>query len=84
MITVYSKEGCPFCDKIKSTLTEYRITHEVLDLDVDYTREDVVTKLSASLNKDVDKFTYPVIFDQSLYVGGCDDMLDYMLEMKMV
>lgn len=84
MITVYSKDGCPFCDKIKGILKDYKVEHTVLHLDKDYSREDVVKTLSRATGKEVDKFTYPVIFDNLNYVGGCDDMMDYMLEKRMV
>lgn len=84
MIEVYSKHGCPFCDKIKSILSKYKINHKTYELGEDYTREDIIKKLGEALNEDIDKFTYPVVFEQSQYIGGCDDTMDYLLEKRMV
>lgn len=84
MITVFSKDGCGYCDKIKSILKDYKIPHNVMNLGVDYSLEDIKTKVSKATGKDIQRLTFPAVFDQETYVGGCDDMMDYMLENKMV
>jgi len=35
MITIYSKDGCPYCDRAKKLLEELVITHEVVHIDKD-------------------------------------------------
>ncbi len=81
---MYSKDGCGYCDKIKGILKDHNINHKVLDLDQDYSLEEVKLRVSRAIYEPVERLTFPVIFDESLYVGGCDDMMDYMLEKAMV
>ena len=37
--TVYSKTGCPYCDKVKQVLELTKLQHVVYTLDKDFTRE---------------------------------------------
>ena len=37
--TVYSKEGCPYCDQIKQVMKLAKLQHRVYDLGTDFTRE---------------------------------------------
>lgn len=84
MITVFSKDGCGYCDKIKTILKDYNVEHKVLNLDTDYTLAEVKAKVSEAKGETVERLTFPAVFDQSHFIGGCDDMMDYMLENKMV
>lgn len=84
MITVFSKDGCGYCDKIKAILKDYKVPHIVKNLDIDYSLEDIKNKVSKAKGEDVQRLTFPAVFDQETYIGGCDDMMDYMLEHKMV
>jgi glutaredoxin len=42
MITIYSKDGCPYCVKAKDLLEEYSIEHTVIKIDEDDTAKDFV------------------------------------------
>ena len=42
--TVYSKEGCPYCDKIKQVMKLANLKHRVYDLDTDFTREALISR----------------------------------------
>ena len=50
MIEIYSRPGCPFCNKL-ITVVEYEgLPHIVYVLDRDYTREDFYEKLDSNIN----------------------------------
>ena len=40
MYTIYSKYGCPYCDKIKNIMQLAEQKHVVYELGTDYTREE--------------------------------------------
>ena len=42
MITIYSKEGCPYCVKAKDLLEDYSIEHTVVKIDEDDVAKDFV------------------------------------------
>ena len=42
MITIYSKEGCPYCVKAKDLLEDYSIEHTVVKIDEDEVAKDFV------------------------------------------
>jgi len=44
MITIYSKDGCPYCVKAKDLLEEYSIEHNVVKIDEDDLAWDFVVK----------------------------------------
>ena len=37
--TVYSKTGCPYCEKIVDVLELAKLSHRIYTLDVDFNRE---------------------------------------------
>ena len=43
--TVYSKDGCPYCDKIKQVMKLANLKYRVYDLDIDFTREAFILNL---------------------------------------
>ena len=38
--TVYSKDGCPYCDKVKKVMELAELQHVVYTLGADFTREE--------------------------------------------
>ena len=42
--TVYSRDGCPYCDKIQQVLVLSEIKHVIYKLDRDFTREEFYDK----------------------------------------
>jgi len=80
-ITVYGREGCPYCEKIKSFLKDFYGKN--LNKNVDY--HDIFDIIDSKQAKDVTDFkkkmkiyiddwsTVPMVFDNGNFVGGYDD-----------
>ena len=80
--TVYSKDGCPYCDKIKQVLELANLEHEVFRLDFDFTRETFYEKFEWGA-------TFPQVVldektDDETNLGGCTDTVKYLQENKLV
>ena len=73
--TVYSKDGCPFCDKIKTVLNIlnekkiYSIVH--YELDVDFTKDQFYLEFG-------DGSTFPQVVLDGKNIGGCVDSIKYL------
>ena len=82
MYTVYSKYGCPYCDKVKTILQLAELKHVVYDLGVDYTREEFYVKFGNGS-------TFPQVVlndgdDDSVKLGGCTETVAYLKEQKLI
>jgi glutaredoxin len=78
--TVYSKKGCPYCDKIKMVLGELSIKkgYPVIcyELGTQFTREEFYAEFGEGS-------TFPqVVFDKK-NIGGCSDTVKYLQENNM-
>lgn len=74
MITIYSKNNCPWCVKAKALLTEKQLIYKELNIDNgDYTKDDLRNLVGP------DKaLTVPQILFHGKLVGGYEDLLTYM------
>jgi len=73
-VTVFSREGCPFCVRAKGMLNEAGIQFEELVLNRDYTE--------ASLRAVSGSSSVPQIFIDGKHIGGSDDLEVYMNSAK--
>ncbi len=78
--TVYSKKGCPYCDKIKMVLNDLSIKkgYSVIfyELGTEFTREQFYAEFGEGS-------TFPqVVFDKK-NIGGCSDTVKYLQENNM-
>ena len=69
-VTVFSREGCPFCVRAKGLLTDAGIEFEELVLNRDYTD---MTLRAVSTNT-----TYPQVFINGQLIGGSDELADWL------
>ena len=60
-VTIYSKDGCVWCDRAASLCKAKGINYTVLKLGVDYEVED---------------FNSPQIYVDGKHVGGYDDLVN--------
>lgn len=67
MFTVYSKDNCPFCVRAISLLTLKGLDFEVLKLNEDFTREELLEKFPNARS-------FPQITNEGDHVGGYDDL----------
>lgn len=76
--TVYSKNGCPYCDKVKKVLELTKLQHTVQILDQDFTREEFYSKFG-------DLSTFPqVVLNDDTNLGGCTDTVQFLKENNLV
>lgn len=76
-IKIYSKDGCPYCDKIKTVLDQRNISYEKYNLDQDYTRDEFYTKFGVGS-------TFPQVVIDDNKIGGCSEAVNYLLEKNLI
>lgn len=78
MYTIYSKFGCPYCNKIQNIMELAELKHVVIKLGVDYSREEFYAKFGEGS-------TFPqVVLDDDQFLGGCTDTVKYLQENKVI
>ena len=76
--TVYSKKGCPYCEKIQKVLEITNLEHVVYFLDENFTKEDFLSEFG----KDT---SFPqVILDDLVQLGGCIETVKYLKEKEII
>ena len=71
--TIYSKSGCPNCNKVKSLLKEKNIAFNIVDCD-EYILEDkelFLLFIKENANKECKMF--PMIFHDGTFIGGYNE-----------
>ena len=71
-VTVFSREGCPFCVRAKGLLNDAGLEFEELVLNRDYT--DMTLRAVANAT------TYPQVFVNGRHIGGSDDLEAWLAE----
>ena len=71
--TVYSKTGCPYCEKIVDVLELAQLSHRIYTLDVDLNRESFYNEFGNGT-------TFPQIVVDGKKLGGCSDSIKYLQE----
>lgn len=79
--TVYSKQGCPYCDKVISILNHISGTKgcpiKVYSLGSDFTREQFYSEFGEGS-------TFPQVIMNEIKLGGCSDTVKYLTENKII
>lgn len=73
-ITMYSKDGCPFCEKAKAFFEKHNLSREIIDLTDDEKRKEFYAQTGTH--------SVPQIFYNGEHIGGYDEMIkrqDYIL-----
>ena len=73
MFTVYSKNGCPYCQKFKQVLELEGLPNIILDLNEDFTYEEFYELFGKGS-------TFPQVVMDDIPLGGCQESLKYMQE----
>ena len=75
--TVYSREGCPYCDKVKEVLEIAKLNHVVYKLGEHFDSKSFYGQFGQGS-------TFPqVVLDQT-NLGGCNETVQYLREKKLV
>lgn len=75
--TVYSKNGCPYCEKIKDVLRLSNLDHVVYVLDEHFTREQFYQEFGIGA-------TFPQVIMNDKHLGGCIDTVKYLQENSII
>ena len=74
--TVYSKNGCPYCDKVKQVLELSKLEHVIYKLDEDFDRSGFYSQFGNGS-------TFPQVVIDSTNLGGCTETVQYLREKKL-
>jgi len=75
--TVYSKPGCPYCDKVKDVLTLTNQSFVVYTLEENFTREEFYSEFEEGS-------TFPQVICDGKKLGGSVDTIKFLKEQKIV
>lgn len=76
--TIYSKDGCPYCNRIEQVLKLAELKHVVYKLNADFTRQEFYAEFGEGS-------TFPqVILNNEERLGGCTDTVKYLQEQKLI
>ena len=75
--TVYSREGCPYCDKVKEVLKLAKLNHVVYKLDDHFDRKSFYGQFGEGS-------TFPQVSLDGKNLGGCTETVQYLKENKLV
>ena len=75
--TVYSKEGCPYCDKVKQVLELTGSSFVVYTLGERFNREEFYGEFGKGS-------TFPQVTCNGQKLGGCVDTIKYLQEHKIL
>ena len=72
---VYSKESCPYCEKIKQVLDLTKTSYVVYNLNEDFDRDSFYGEFGQGS-------TFPQVVVDGKKLGGCVDTIKYLRENK--
>lgn len=75
--TIYSKPGCPYCDKVKKVLELTNSKFVVYTLGEDFTREQFYSEFGEGS-------TFPQVICDDKKLGGCSDTVKFLKEKEIV
>ena len=73
--TVYSKDGCPYCEKVKKVLELTGSSFVVYTLGVDYTREGFISEFG-------EEATFPQVSVDGKKIGGSVETIKFLKEQQ--
>jgi len=74
---IYSKENCPYCERMKKVLKLSNLQYQVYTLDKDFVREDFYFKFGEGS-------TFPQVLYNDEKIGGCVETIRFLKEQKLV
>lgn len=75
--TVYSKENCPYCNKIKQVLNLTGSSYVVYNLDEHFNKEEFYQEFGEGS-------TFPQVVCDDKKLGGCSDTIKFLKENNIV
>lgn len=75
--TVYSKDGCPYCVKIKQILDHINANYTLKKLEEDFNKEEFYSIFG-------DNSTFPQVIMDDTHLGGCVDTVKYLRNQNII
>ena len=75
--TVYTKNNCPYCYKVKTVLEMTGTNFKVVELGKDFTREELYAKFGKGS-------TFPQVICDDKKLGGCVDTIKFLREQQVI
>ena len=75
--TIYSKDGCPYCEKIEEVMKLAKLRHVVYKLDEHFDKQSFEGQFGEGT-------TFPQVVIDSTNLGGCLETVQYLREKKLV
>ena len=84
-VVMFALEWCEFCWSVRKVLAEYGITYKSVDLDsVEYAANNRGGNMRAALRDKTTWNTFPQIFINGEFIGGCTDLFDGLKDSSML
>ncbi len=74
---VYSKDGCPYCDKIKQVLNLTKTSYVVYNLGEQFDKKSFYDEFGEGA-------TFPQVSVDGKKLGGCVDTIEYLKEKQII
>ncbi len=75
--TIYSKDGCPYCEKIAEVMKIANLSHVIYKLDEHFTKDGFYGQFGEGS-------TFPQVVLNGDNLGGCTDTVKYLKEKSIV
>ena len=75
--TLYSKEGCSYCEKAKRLLELAKVEYRLYKLDTDFTKDQFIAQFRYGAS-------FPRILADDKLIGGCLDTFKFLEEKNLV
>ena len=75
--TVYTKDNCPYCYKVKQVLELTGTKFSSFNLNEDFTREEFYNKFGEGS-------TFPQVVCDDEKIGGCSDTIKFLREQQVI
>ena len=75
--TVYSRDGCPYCTKIKEVLRLAELRHVIYKIDMDFDNPSFYEQFGQGS-------TFPQVVLNGDNLGGCTETVQYLKENNLV
>jgi len=75
--TIYSKDGCPYCEKIAEVMKIANLNHVIYKLDEHFTKDGFYGQFGEGS-------TFPQVVLNGDNLGGCTDTVRYLQEKSLV
>tara|TARA_B100000519_G_C13805926_1_gene233423 strand:+ start:31 stop:267 length:237 start_codon:yes stop_codon:yes gene_type:complete len=74
---VYTKDGCPYCDKVKQVLKLTESKYVVYNLDQHFDKDSFYGEFGEGS-------TFPQVVCDGKKIGGCTETVQYLKEKKII